>query len=238
MAAQKTFDSGYEPRPSEVLFQKALARREEVRARLMERTPSWYTPWGHLGATVGIGVLVLGIAVAHIHELRAVELLVVPITALLGNYFEYRVHKKALHRRRWPLQMFYDRHTPEHHVVFMESDMAIRSTREFRLVLIPAFGVLAIVLVTAPFAFAAGSFFGGNVGWLFLVTAAFTMVSYEVLHLTYHLSPDSLVGRSWLIRTLRRHHARHHDPRLMQRWNFNVTVPFFDWVFGTIHKGG
>ncbi len=37
-----------------------------------------------------------------------------------------------------------------------------------------------------------------------------------------------------IIRALRTHHARHHDPRLMQRWNFNVTVPLFDAVMGTI----
>jgi sterol desaturase/sphingolipid hydroxylase (fatty acid hydroxylase superfamily) len=36
------------------------------------------------------------------------------------------------------------------------------------------------------------------------------------------------------VRILRRHHAIHHDPRLMQRYNFNVTVPLWDWVRGTI----
>jgi sterol desaturase/sphingolipid hydroxylase (fatty acid hydroxylase superfamily) len=32
---------------------------------------------------------------------------------------------------------------------------------------------------------------------------------------------------------LREQHRRHHHPRLMQRWNFNVTVPLWDWVRGT-----
>ncbi|HUE39224.1 MAG TPA: hypothetical protein VMR29_06945, partial [Candidatus Binatia bacterium] len=57
---------------------------------------------------------------------------------------------------------------------------------------------------------------------------------YELSHLSYHLPPTSFVGRRWLVRVLRQHHARHHDPRLMQRWNFNVTIPFWDWVQGTI----
>ena len=26
----------------------------------------------------------------------------------------------------------------------------------------------------------------------------------------------------------------HHDPKLMQRWNMNVTVPLWDWVRGTV----
>ena len=49
-----------------------------------------------------------------------------------------------------------------------------------------------------------------------------------------HLPPESFVGRRRLVRVLREHHARHHHPRLMQRWNFNVTVPLFDWLHGTI----
>ena len=202
----------------------------------MDAIPWWYVPWGHLVATVGIGVAVLGIAATHIHGLLPEQLVIVPLTLILSNFFEYRAHKKLLHRRTWPLRILYDRHTPEHHVVYVEGDMAIQSTREFRLVLIPAAGVLAIVATTAPFALVLGRFVSANVGWLFLVTAAFTMVSYEVLHLSYHLSPKGLIGGSRVVSALRRHHARHHDPRLMQKWNFNVTVPLFDWVFGTIHR--
>jgi len=33
---------------------------------------------------------------------------------------------------------------------------------------------------------------------------------------------------------LRRHHAAHHDPRLMTRYNFNVTFPIADRLFGTV----
>jgi hypothetical protein len=217
-------------------FERSLARRDEVRARLMNAIPWWYVPWGHLAATVGIGLVVLWVAATHVHGLHLAELLVVPATMLTSNLSEWHAHKKLLHRRSWPLRILYDRHTPEHHVVYVENDMAIRSFREFRLVLIPAAGVLTIVVTTAPFAIILARVFSANVGWLFLVTSAFMMVSYELLHLSYHLSPKGIIGGSWLISTLRRHHARHHDPRLMQRWNFNVTVPLFDWVFGTIHK--
>ena len=60
------------------------------------------------------------------------------------------------------------------------------------------------------------------------------MVSYEVLHLCYHAPKNSFIGRRKIIGVLRTHHARHHDPRLMQRYNFNVTVPIFDWIMGTM----
>ena len=122
-------------------------------------------------------------------------------------------------------------------MIQITDDMAIRDRREFKLVLIPAVGVAAIVVATMPVAFAVAAIFGANAGWLFLATAGWMMASYELLHLSYHQPPDGFIGRRWFVRVLRRHHARHHDPRLMQKWNFNVTVPFCDWLFGTTYKG-
>ena len=40
-----------------------------------------------------------------------------------------------------------------------------------------------------------------------------------------------------IIRRLRRHHAIHHAPFLMQRFNFNVTVPLWDVVRRTVYHG-
>jgi sterol desaturase/sphingolipid hydroxylase (fatty acid hydroxylase superfamily) len=119
-------------------------------------------------------------------------------------------------------------------MVYIEDDMALRSVKEFRLVLSPAAGVLGIVLAAAPAAFVIARFWSPAAGWLFLLSASLFMVSYEILHLCYHAPEGSLVSRIALIRILRAHHARHHDPRLMQRYNFNVTVPLFDWIMGTM----
>ena len=54
------------------------------------------------------------------------------------------------------------------------------------------------------------------------------------MHLAYHLPAQSFIGRLWLIQRLRELHRRHHDPRLMKRWNFNVTLPVFDLLYGTL----
>jgi len=177
-------------------------------------------------------LLILG--AFEISHLRAVELLVLPIVFILANGFEWRAHREILHRKKRPFEALYRKHTPEHHVVFVEGDMAIRDWRELRLVLIPALGILGIVVSLAPFAALMGWVLTPNIGWLVLLTGGLYMVGYELSHLSYHLAPESLVGRIPLVRVLRRHHARHHDPRLMQRWNFNVTIPLFDWLCGTI----
>ena len=76
-----------------------------------------------------------------------------------------------------------------------------------------------------------------NMALLFLSTCVFYTLSYEWLHLAYHLPADSFIGRRWLVRVLRRQHATHHAPELMQRWNFNVTLPLWDVLRGTLYKG-
>jgi|CXWL01.1.fsa_nt_gi hypothetical protein len=210
------------------------ARRERVRQRVVSEIPWWYSPWGHLAATTGVGIATLVVSSTMLHGVRWTDIVVIPLVCLFANFFEWNVHKHVLHHRRWPFAEIYDKHTPMHHMMYVEEDMALRSTKEFRLVLIPALGVVGIVLTTAPFAWTVGRFWSANAGWLFLVTASLFMVSYELLHLAYHAPLDSFVGRRRFLTVLRAHHARHHDPRLMQKWNFNVTIPLFDWVLGTI----
>jgi hypothetical protein len=213
------------------------ARRDTIRRAALAEIPWWYSPYGHLAATTGIGLVVLVLSaralVSGRAAVHAADFLVVPVVFLLANFFEWRVHKHVLHRRRFPFEVIYDKHTPMHHMIYVEDDMALRSVREFRLVLIPAAGVLGIVLATAPFAVAVAALWSAAAGWLFLLTASLFMVSYEVLHLCYHAPKGSFIGRRRIIARLRAHHARHHDPRLMQRHNFNVTIPLFDWIMGT-----
>jgi hypothetical protein len=229
--------------PAEVLVREASGRglteqrREKVRQRALADIPWWYSPYGHLAATTGIGIVVLVASVSsllRLPELRWTDLLVVPSVVLAANFFEWRVHKGVLHRRFWPFEVIYDKHTPMHHMIYVEDDMALRHVHEFRLVLIPAAGVLGIVLAAAPAALLLAHFWSSAAGWLFLLTASLFMVTYEVLHLCYHAPKESWIGRRRLIQVLRAHHARHHDPRLMQRYNFNVTLPLFDWIMGTM----
>jgi hypothetical protein len=211
-------------------------RREAVRQKALAEIPWWYNPYAHLAATTGIGLVVLVVSAASLARLdvRWTDLLVIPGVVFFANYFEWRVHKHVLHRRFWPFEVIYDKHTPMHHMVYVEEDMALRDVREFRLVLIPAAGVLGIVVAASPVAIGLAHFWSASAGWLFLLTASLFMVSYEVLHLCYHAPEDSFIGRRRIIRVLRAHHARHHDPRVMQRYNFNVTVPLFDWIMGTM----
>jgi hypothetical protein len=214
------------------------AADDQFREEALSSLPRSYSPLFHLlfPSAVGLSLAVVGLSV-----LRAptwLDWLTVPAVWVVSNAVEWRAHKDVLHVRRWGLATLFERHTPMHHRVFTTEDMAIRSRREFELVLIPPWGILLIAVAVGPGAFALWSAGHRNVAGLFLATTMLYVVSYEWLHLSYHLPPDSRVGRLAVVQRLKRHHATHHDPSLMQRWNFNVTLPLWDWVRGTIWKPG
>ncbi len=210
-----------------------LDARSKARARLHDAIPEGYAPWLHLAGTLSVGVVPLVVGTVLLRTPTWIEWLAVPITFVAANLFEHWAHKHLLHHRTKGAEILYDRHTPEHHMVFGYDDMAVRSWQELKLVLIPAFGVAGIVSMMIPLAVGLGYLLGWNVGLLFMMTAALYVVGYELSHLSYHLPPDSFIGKLGLVRVLREQHRRHHHPRLMQKWNFNVTIPFGDWLLRT-----
>jgi sterol desaturase/sphingolipid hydroxylase (fatty acid hydroxylase superfamily) len=118
-------------------------------------------------------------------------------------------------------------------MVFITDDMAIRSRREYRLVLIPAYGILLVFLATLPLFALLLALGQRNLAGVFLAVSMLYVAGYEWLHLSFHMPPESFVARLRIVRLLRSTHAIHHDPRLMQRYNFNVTLPLWDMVRGT-----
>ena len=213
------------------------AARDELRREMLSRVPRWYSPWGHLAFPALAGLALVVFALSRIQDLRAWQLAFVPLFLVVGNALEWHAHRGLLHRRVRFLEVLYVRHTPQHHGVFTSEDMAIRSARELKLVLLPAYGVLAIILVSLPVAFVLASLGQTNLAALWVASAVAYVLSYEWLHLAYHLPDSHPVGRLRAIRWLRRHHQLHHAPHLMQRWNFNVTLPLWDHLRGTVHRG-
>jgi hypothetical protein len=214
-----------------------LSKRDRLRAEVLARTPRWYNPWVHLGFPSLFGLGLIAAAIAVLEDVRWYEWAFVPLVLMLLNVNEWHIHRNVLHRRTWPLEVLFWRHTPEHHVIFVRDDMAMHSTREFRLVLIPAYGIVAIFVTSLPITAALWFFVSHNVAALWVACSMGYTVSYEWLHLAYHLPTANPIARNPIVFWLRRQHAVHHTPELMQRWNFNVTVPFGDWLLGTTYRG-
>jgi hypothetical protein len=210
--------------------------RERLRREALAAEPRHYSPWLHVTVPSLVGLLVCGAALSQVRHLRGVDLLFFLGILVLSNATEWRAHRDLLHKRLPPFGVLYDRHTPQHHMIFVHGDMALRTPREFRLVLIPMTGVLAIFLATAPPAAILWSFGQKNFAAMYLAATMLYVVSYELMHLAWHLPETSFIGSLRLVRALREHHSVHHDPRLMQRWNFNVTIPLWDLVRRTYFR--
>jgi hypothetical protein len=213
--------------------------REALEARhreLMAQIPAGYSPWLHLAIPSVFALLAIALSASRLSGVSLYELLSIPVIVLLGSAIEWRAHRDLLHRPLWPVDELWRRHL-EHHSVYLYEDMEIRDLREFRLVLLPAYGLLLIFVGIFPIALLLHLLGQTNLGALFLMTAMVYVLLYEWLHLAYHLPKEHPIGGLRLIARLRRHHAVHHAPPLMQRWNFNVTFPLWDWVRGTTYRG-
>lgn len=209
-------------------------RHEAHRERILATIPASYSPAAHFLVPGALGMAVLGASAWLMEGVRPVEWLTIPITLLLGFGFEWRVHRSVLHEKQPLLGLLYVRHELHHHVIYTYDDMTMRSNREWRLVLMPAYAIVLVFVMMAPIVAALWRFVTPNVALLHLATSMLFFLAYEWMHLAYHLPPEHPIGRLGIVRRLRELHRRHHDPRLMKRWNFNVTVPVFDWIHGTI----
>ena len=78
--------------------------------------------------------------------------------------------------------------------------------------------------------------FSPNLCFLITATAILYSLNYELLHFAYHMDSQSWIGRLQFIRRSRKHHIIHHDRSLMTRYNFNITYPICDALFGTLYR--
>jgi hypothetical protein len=214
---------------------EVAAFRKEFRAA--EIGPH-YSGWLHFCFTTFSSLGVIAFALWRVRGLRAWELAVLPAGFLIANLAEYFAHKGPMHRPRPGLGLIHKRHSLQHHRFFTREAMSYESSADIKMVLFPP--VLLIFFLGALAAPIAAVFYfvvSPNAGWLFLAVGIGYYLTYEWLHFAYHLPPETAVGRLALVRVLRGHHAAHHDPALMGRWNFNITFPLSDWLFGTSYRG-
>jgi sterol desaturase/sphingolipid hydroxylase (fatty acid hydroxylase superfamily) len=209
-------------------------RTARDRAALLAETPRGYSPWFHLAFPNLFGATVIALCLRALDGPSGWQWSVVPAMVVVAIAAEWRFHRDVLHRRVAPFEVLYDYHTVSHHSIYRRGDMAIREARELRGILFPAWASVVLLVLVAPLALVVGRLLGRDAGLLLLATAHGYLMAYEWLHLAYHL-PERLRGW-WPLRPLARWHEAHHDPRIMQRANFGVTSPLWDWLRGTARR--
>jgi hypothetical protein len=205
--------------------------REGYRARHIGRR---YSGVAHFLFTSLASLAVVAVAAAQLERPSALELLTVPITFLFANLVEYRGHKGPMHRPRRGLSLLFERHTRQHHRYFTHEAMSYEGARDLKMVLFPpVMLVFFLGAVAAPVGAVLFLLASRNVALLYVATAMGYFLAYEWLHFCHHLPPDTPLARLGWLRALRAHHQAHHDPALMEAWNFNISFPICDSLLGT-----
>ncbi len=212
--------------------------RSSRRGRLL--TPG-FSLRRHLGVFATLALGALGVAGSLLRQARVRDLWIVPAYLVAANLIEYVVHRLLMHRPLWP-RALYRGHTLGHHRAFHHDSMAIASSRELELVVMPWFTVIVLFAGLGPTVALVVRVFGRGAGGLLLLTGVSSFILYEGMHALYHLPPSTLarlgLDRSALFGFLYRHHRHHHRLARMRWVNFNISCPLADRLFGTLEDDG
>ena len=77
------------------------------------------------------------ICMFNIHQPTLKQLLVVPLTFIYTNLFEYIGHRFPMHHRYSALKAVFKRHTLQHHHFFTNTDMNCENANDFKIILFP-----------------------------------------------------------------------------------------------------
>jgi hypothetical protein len=204
-------------------------REQEVGRNYSGRLHFWFTTIWCLGLIITCIFL--------IHQPTWKELLIIPIGFLYVNFAEYIAHKGPMHHRKKNFDKVFKRHSLQHHRFFTKQHFTFDSSKDVKAVLFPPVLLLFFFFAfTLPFSLVFLFFWSKNAALLFIITLFSYYLNYEWLHFAYHLPEDHFVARLPFISTLRKLHFTHHDPQHMTKYNFNITYPIFDILFGTYHR--
>ncbi len=211
------------------------AYRKQYRAQFIGPR---YQGWLHFAFTFGVATTICVLCAMQLHAVRPLEWLTIPLTFLYANLSEYIGHRGPMHHLRPGLRLVYERHSRQHHRFFTDDSMEYEGTRDFKVVLFPPLLVSFFFLAFgAPVAILVAWLTTPNIGYLFALTSAAYFLNYEMLHFTYHLPRTHWIAQLPIMVTLRRLHTTHHNQELMAKYNFNISYPIWDVIFGTLHKG-
>lgn len=160
-------------------------------------------------------------------------------SVLFSNFVEYSVHRWPMHVPIPFFKKLYKSHSGEHHRYFTFEYMHIETKQDILSASTHFRAVLALILgVILPVSIVFGLFFGINIGILFYACGMANFLIYEFTHLVAHLPSENNLLKIPYFKNAKERHKQHHQTKLMHSWNFNVSYPIFDKLFGTFYKKG
>lgn len=203
----------------------------QVRQKLIKSIPNNYNSLIHALIPSSIAFSIITFALSQmVFSWWILPLTLITLFLLFG--FEWWVHKNIMHTIHKFFRSIYLKHLA-HHLLYTNDNMAMKSKQELYYILMPPYAILLVLLFISPIITGLWLIFSSQVAWAVLIIMMVFAISYEWLHYSYHQPESSWIGRLSIIKKLKINHQKHHDPKLMNRYGFNVTVPIFDWIMKT-----
>ena len=214
-------------KPDEKLIKFRKSYREQI--------DGWYNGSLHVAIIYSIGGLLMFHYINNINNIIAWELIIIPVTFIICNIFEWALHKYVMHKpQNFPgARAIYSRHTQQHHQFFSKDEMRFAGSHDWRVTFFPPYALIVFTLISIPGLLILSWLFTPNTGWLFIITTTSMYLIYESMHFCCHVGDNFLLRNLPFVNTLRRHHAAHHDQGVMTKINMNLTFPIADWLFKT-----
>jgi Fatty acid hydroxylase len=192
------------------------------------------TPTHHVAVHVISVIADAALALSRVHAVRPLEWLTLPVAMAAGSLFVYSFHRFVLHVPRQWSRLGYVKHGLYHHRFFTHERFGRDERADLHAVLFP--WPSGAVVLGGAYLLARGlsPLLGGNVAYLTMLVGVLYFKLYELVHACFHLPDGHWLTRAPGLAPLREHHRLHHDPALSARYNFNVVLPLFDPVFGTM----
>ncbi len=224
--------------PNPQLPKGVHAFREEYRAR---EIPGYYNGYRHLFTLTVVNLAAVSYLLSRVHALTSTQCLAIPLAFLVANLMEYVGHRFPMHKplyKKVPLlYKTFKRHTVDHHRFFTRGAMQADHHRDHHIIFFPPEHMfLFSALFAVPFALMIFVWSPGNPTFIATAVVMLNHLCYEWLHYAYHSPAKAWVRRVPGVAWLSVKHTQHHDPA-MSKYNFNVTFPIGDWLFGTSHRG-
>jgi hypothetical protein len=216
-----------------------LAAMTKFRQQYRAGIATSYSGWVHMITvlTVGLGVIIY--AVLQLQSASLLEWLVFPLTMLMVNFAEYCAHRWLGHKKTQYGKLFYSRHTGDHHSFFLDHSMNYQAVRDWRVVLFPVYLIFAFLFgLILPTAYVLSELFSMNAAYIYGAAGITGYLFYEVMHFSYHIPRGHWAEKMFLVipgwTALRHLHVLHHKREKMAEINFNITLPVFDVLLGTL----
>ena len=152
-------------------------RQAAFREDFRQRIATFYSGYIHVFLIYAIGIATIWYCARQIVSPAWYDWLIVPIAFVIGNVFEWWIHRFVMHR---PIKGFnnffmaiYTRHTLAHHQFFTDHEPTIDSVRDFRIVFFPPYALLAFIIMSIPPTLLLVWLGLPDMGWLLLCTNTF-----------------------------------------------------------------